>query len=199
MANSKANKALNHARIVESASVRFRQHGIDGVGVADLMKGVGMTHGGFYRHFVSRDELVAEAVECAFEEGRGVLYRVASTQQPPADAFCALVDVYLSTSHRDELATSCALTTLSGDVARSGPEARGAYTKQVETYLDQISIFLANEKGEKKRAEAIAALSLLVGSLSIARAVNDSALSDEILRTAADQAKSHFLQIKEMA
>ena len=194
LAKSQTEKANSHKRIVESASVRFRQHGIDGVGVADLMKGVGMTHGGFYRHFASRDDLVAEAVECAFEEGRGVLARVASSEQPPGEAFCKLVDGYLNKSHRDELATSCALTTLSGDVARSGPSSRSAYARQVEAYLDRISSLLATEKSGKKRADAIGALSLLVGALSMARAVSDGELSEEILRSAAEQAKRHFLE-----
>jgi TetR/AcrR family transcriptional repressor of nem operon len=192
MAKSQADKARNHANIVESASIRFRQHGIDGVGVADLMKGVGMTHGGFYRHFTSRDELVAEAVECAFEEGRDVLERVTSPEQPPAEAFRKLVDGYLNASHRDELATSCALTTLAADVARSGPAARSSYTKQVNAYLDRISTLVATEKTGEKRASAIGALSLLVGAMSMARAVSDMELSEEILRSAAEQAKRHF-------
>lgn len=193
MANSKTEKALNHARIVESASVRFRQDGIDGVGVADLMKGVGMTHGGFYRHFTSRDELVAEAVECAFVEGRDVLARVAS-QKRPADAFSALVDGYLSASHRDQLSTSCALTTLSSDVARSASAARSAYSKQVEAYVDRIATLVATEKVGERRAGAIAALSLMVGALALARATNDADLSEEILQSAATQAKRHFIE-----
>lgn len=193
MANSQTDKALNHTRIVESASVRFRQDGIGGVGVANLMKEVGMTHGGFYRHFTSRDELVAEAVECAFAEGRGVLARVASPDQPSADAFGALVDGYLSASHRDELSTSCALTTLSTDVARSGSAARSAYSKQVEAYVGRLASLVATEKVGERRAGAIAVLSLLIGALAMARATNDADLSEEILRSAAAQAKRHFI------
>ena len=183
MAKSQADKARTHAHIVKSASIRFRQHGIDGVG---------LTHGGFYRHFSSRDALVAEAVECAFEEGRDVLERVTPPEQLPAEAFRTLVDGYLNASHRDALATSCALTTLAADVARSGPAARGAYTKQVKAYLDRIATLVASEETGEKRANAIGALSLLVGALSMARAVSDTALSEEILRSAAEQAKRHF-------
>lgn len=192
MANSQAEKSLNHARILEFAAARFRQDGVNGVSVADLMKGVGMTHGGFYRHFASRDELVSEAVECAFGDGKLALDRLASIEQASAEAFDKLVDGYLNKAHRDELSTSCALTTLAGDVARSGEGTRAVYARQVETYLDRLSALMTGKEDKEKRLSAIGLLSMLVGSLSMARAVNDENLSEEILRVAAEQAKIHF-------
>src|SRR5271154_7446808 len=98
MGHSKADKADSHARIVEKAAARFRESGVEGVGVADLMKDAGLTHGGFYRHFASRDELVAEAIECALSEGGRAVAAAAKVKDRPLGT---LVDAYLSTMHRD--------------------------------------------------------------------------------------------------
>jgi len=190
MGHSRANKEQSHARIVQTASARFREAGVEGVGVADLMKDAGLTHGGFYRHFASRDELVAEAVECALSDGGRAVEAVAASKASRQTVAGALVDAYLSTAHRDGLATSCAVTTLAGDVARSNERARTAYTRQVETYLDLLANLAAEEKSKAKRAKAIAALSSLVGAVSLSRAVNDEKLSREILKAAADELKA---------
>lgn len=190
MGHSKANKEQSHARIVQTAAARFREEGIDGVGVADLMKEAGLTHGGFYRHFASRDELVAEAVENALSDGSRAVEAVAASKASRQVVAATLVDAYLSTAHRDSLATSCAVTTLAGDVARSNERARAAYTQQVNTYLDLLTNLAASEKSKGKRAKAIAALSSLVGAVSLSRAVNDEALSREILKAAADELKA---------
>ena len=98
MGHSRAEKAESHDRIVKVAATRFRENGVEGVGVADLMKDAGLTHGGFYRHFASRDELVAEAIERALGEGSQAVTAVAQAQDCPLDA---LVDGYLSIAHRD--------------------------------------------------------------------------------------------------
>lgn len=190
MGHSKANKEQSHARIVQTAAARFREEGVDGVGVSDLMKEAGLTHGGFYRHFVSRDELVAEAVESALSDGSRAVEAVAASKASRQVVAATLVDAYLSTAHRDSLATSCAVTTLAGDVARSNERARAAYTQQVNTYLDLLANLAAAEKSKGKRAKAIAALSSLVGAVSLSRAVNDEALSREILKAAADELKA---------
>lgn len=190
MGHSRANKEQSHARIVQTASARFREAGVEGVGVADLMKDAGLTHGGFYRHFASRDELVAEAVECALSDGGRAVEAVAASKASRQTVAGALVDAYLSTAHRDGLATSCAVTTLAGDVARSNERARTAYTRQVETYLALLANLAAEEKSKAKRAKAIAALSSLVGAVSLSRAVNDEKLSREILKAAADELKA---------
>lgn len=190
MGHSKANKEQSHQRIVETAAARFREEGVDGIGVADLMKEAGLTHGGFYRHFGSRDELVAEAVECALSDGGRAVEAVAASKASRQVVAARLVDAYLSTAHRDALATSCAVTTLAGDVARSNQRARTAYTQQVNNYLDLLAGLAATQPSKDKRAKAIAALSSLVGAVSLSRAVNDEALSQEILKAAADELKA---------
>src|SRR4249920_1385119 len=128
MGHSQANKDESHDRIVRTAAARFREAGVAGIGVADLMKDAGLTHGGFYRHFGSRDELVAEAVERALKDGSAAADAIANSKTA---TLATLIDGYLSLVHRDNLANSCAVTTLAGDVARSNERARLAYTQQV--------------------------------------------------------------------
>lgn len=189
MGHSKADKDESHDRIVQVAAARFRQIGVDGVGVADLMKEAGLTHGGFYRHFDSRDELVAEAIERALLDGGRVVEALAGGEKA---AFSNLVDGYLSAAHRDGLASSCAVTTLAGDVARSNDRARSAYTRQVDLYLGILTRLIAADKQKSRRMKAIAALSTLVGAVSMSRAVNDEKFSREILKAAADELKARF-------
>lgn len=189
MGHSKADKDESHDRIVQVAAARFRQIGVDGVGVAELMKDAGLTHGGFYRHFDSRDELVAEAIERALLDGGRVVEALAGSEKA---AFSNLVDGYLSAAHRDGLATSCAVTTLAGDVARSNDRARSAYTRQVDLYLGILTRLIAADKQKSRRMKAIAALSTLVGAVSMSRAVNDEKFSREILKAAADELKARF-------
>ena len=143
MGHSKAEKAESHDRIVKTAANLFRELGVDGIGLADLMQHAGLTHGGFYRHFGSRDDLVAEAVRCALADGSAAVDAVTASSR---SAFSALVDAYLSLAHRDNLASSCAVTALANDVARSGDRARSAYTAQVEHY---VALLASNDPGEQ--------------------------------------------------
>jgi TetR/AcrR family transcriptional regulator, transcriptional repressor for nem operon len=174
MGHSKADKAANHDRIVQAAAARCREAGVEGIGVADLMKDAGLTHGGFYRHFASRDDLVTEAIERALREGSRAVAAVATIKECPLNA---LVDAYLSTAHRDDVVTSCAVTTLAADVARSNDRARSAYTRQVGEYLALLTRLIAGDKQKSRRTKAIAALSTLVGAVSMARAVNGQAVA----------------------
>jgi TetR/AcrR family transcriptional regulator, transcriptional repressor for nem operon len=194
MGYSKEDKAESHERIVRAAASRFREVGVDGIGVADLMKEAGLTHGGFYRHFASREDLVAEGIERALHDGaKGAFDAEANTKLDRQALLFALVDWYLSTGHRDGLATSCAVASLAGDVSRSNDRARAAYTRQVGAYLELFVRLMAGEKPKKaKRAKAVAAWATLVGAVSMARAVNDEKLSREILKTAADELKAQL-------
>ena len=189
MGHSRASKRQHHEQIVGLAASRFREEGVDRVGVADLMHDVGLTHGGFYRHFESRDELVAEAVERALHDGGQAMARVAES---PHDPLAAVIDAYLSVAHRDGLATSCAVTTLAADVARSDPRARAAYTSQVGVYIEMLMRLLPPGLGDRRRATAITALSTLVGAVSMARAVDDESLSRELLASAASELKAQL-------
>jgi len=191
MGHSRKSKADSHDRIVRIAAARIRESGVDSVGVADLMREAGLTHGGFYRHFASREELVAEAIERALTDGgKGAVEAVAQSKLGKQELFGALVDWYLSTAHRDDLATSCAVTSLARDVAHGNDRARSAYTRQVSVYLDLFTQLLADDEQSSARAKAIGAWATMVGAVSMARAINDESLSREILQSAAREAKA---------
>jgi len=174
MGHSQDEKTRNHDRIVEIAARRIREQGTDGPGVAEIMRDAGLTHGGFYKHFGSRDELVAEAARRSYAESDRAVEEVVADAEDPRRAF---VDWYLSEAHRDDPGTGCAVVALGSDVARADETIRDAYTDQVRRYLDHLEALL--DAG----ADTVA-LSTLVGALTLARAVNDPELSARILRDA---------------
>lgn len=180
MGHSQKDKEKNHAEIVEVAAQKMRESGTEGPGVAEIMKAAGLTHGGFYKHFDSRDDLVAEAVEEAVAQSREGF---TSITEGAADPLAAFVDWYLSPGHRDDPGSGCAVVALGADAARADERVRATYTGQVERYIAQMEELLGGE-GEDVRRRAIAAVSEMVGALLIARAVDDEDLSEEILAAA---------------
>jgi TetR/AcrR family transcriptional regulator, transcriptional repressor for nem operon len=179
MGSSQADKAASHERIVTTASGRMRRDGIDSVSVAELMNEAGLTHGGFYRHFDSRDELVAEAIAAALTQGSARIQAAAKLGGP--EALAAIIDGYLSRLHRDKPETGCAVAALPTEIARTDPRARAAYSRQVRTYIE----LLAELTPARDVDEGHLILAALVGALLLARAVEDRGLSDEILERAA--------------
>lgn len=181
MGHSKQEKIDNHNRVVNAAAAQLRAAGLDGPGVAELMEAAGLTHGGFYRHFASRDELVAEAVEHMKDQFEQRLPVVAG------QGLARLIDDYLSVAHRDAPATGCAVVAIGGDIARSSDRSRSAYTQQVQLYLSLIGEMIDAQPGHRgipaARAQAMVTLSTLVGAMLIARATNDDDLSRELLDT----------------
>ena len=176
MGHSQADKAETHERIVRRASKRFREAGLDGIGVADLMKEAGMTVGGFYKHFPSRADLVIEALQAAFAEREAHIEK----RRP---SFAELTDAYLGLDHRDNPGVGCAVGALLGDAARSSERIRAVYTEQVNRDIGNMASRLDSKEPSAKRAQAIFAFSALVGALGLARAVSDEAFSLEILET----------------
>jgi TetR/AcrR family transcriptional regulator, transcriptional repressor for nem operon len=176
MGHSQEEKAKTHQRIVEIAARRIRESGTDGPGVAEIMSEAGLTHGGFYKHFGSRDDLVAEAVDAAIEQGRE---RLDARTDGAADPLAAFLDGYLSTDHRDDPGSGCTVVALGADVARSPDGVRAAYRGQVQRYIAEMEELLGG--GEEARRRAIAAVTSMVGAVLISRAVDDETLSDEIL------------------
>ena len=168
--------AENRERIVATAARLFREKGFDGVGVDAIMQGVGLTHGGFYRHFRSKDDLAAEAVAyglAASAEKQAVLASVDD-----------LVAAYLSPAHRDNRGGGCVMAALGGDMARQGIAVRRKLTSHVRGQLDRLADWLVGGSAAARRQQAIATLAGLVGAMVLARAVDDRALSDEILAAA---------------
>ena len=185
MGYSRADKAKHHERIVEIASARIRESGTAAPGVAEIMQAAGLTHGGFYKHFDSRDDLVAEAVDRTFADGEQAIESITEDADDPLGAF---VDWYASAEHRDDPASGCGVVTLGADVPRGEDRVRTAYREQVERYLGHLERLLGG--GADARARATVALSTLVGAVLVARAIDDPALLDEILRNVRDAVKS---------
>jgi len=180
MGHSQIDKEKNHQRIVDVAARKIRESGIDGPGVAEIMKEAGLTHGGFYKHFGSRDDLVAEAVEAAIEQGQSDL---SAAVEGAADPLAAFLEEYVSEKHRDHPGSGCSIVALGADAARADPRVRAAYRAQVEKYIAHMEGLLGDgedDAGDARR-EAIAAVTSMVGAVLIARAIDDPALSEEIL------------------
>jgi TetR/AcrR family transcriptional repressor of nem operon len=177
--SSQADKAANHDRIVDIAATRMRRSGINGFGVAEVMKEAGMTHGGFYRHFTSREELVGAAVERALALGSARTRDAA--EAGGRGAFEAIVDDYLSDSHRSHPEAGCAVAGLAQDVSRAEDRTRSAYGHQVEQYLELFAGLTPSSDAAADRRRACLVLSALVGAIAMARAVGDEAFSDVIL------------------
>jgi TetR/AcrR family transcriptional regulator, transcriptional repressor for nem operon len=187
MGHSRAEKAKTHKRIVSIASKKFREKGLAGVGIAELMKEAGLTVGGFYKHFDSRDDLVAEAVSSAFG---GWKRRVdAAASGGPSVSPARLIDDYLNATHRDDPGTGCAFSALAPEIARSGKRTRALTTEQVRNDIQLIAGLIPARDAHTVRSQAILTFSALVGAMSLARAVSDKALSHEILKTVAELLK----------
>jgi len=186
MGHSKTEKDRTHKRIVAIASKRFRESGLAGIGIADLMKEAGLTVGGFYKHFNSRDDLVAEAVGSAFGTWKRQL-DAAATDGPPLSS-AKLIDDYLNEVHRDNPGSGCAFSALAPEIARTGKRIRSLATEQIRNDIDLLAGLLGGSDGKGNaaaRSKAILVFSALVGAMVLARAVSDEPLSREILKSVA--------------
>jgi TetR/AcrR family transcriptional regulator, transcriptional repressor for nem operon len=186
MRHSKAEKEKTHKRIVSMASRRFREEGLAGIGIADLMKEAGLTVGGFYKHFSSRDALVAEAVGLALELWKRQVDAAASGGPPVT--YESLVDQYLSETHRNHPGAGCPVGALAGDLARSDKRTRAIVSRRIRGNIELLATLIrsTNKLDEgSARSQAILTYCALVGAISMARAVSDDELSREILKTAA--------------
>jgi TetR/AcrR family transcriptional repressor of nem operon len=166
------------SRIVEMASYGLLQEGADGMSVADLMKLVGRTHGGFYLHFESRDALVIEAFALAMD--RTISRWLKLTKGKPV-GIDAIVESYLSQHHRDKPARGCALPALGTDIARSSPDARRILAKKLEEMIDVLARLLPRESAKEAQQAAMGVIATMMGSIVLARAVGDKILSDNLL------------------
>ena len=190
MGTSQAAKAASHDRILEIAAARIRRDGIDRLAVAEIMKEAGLTHGGFYRHFDSREHLVAEATQRALSQGSA--WTIASAKLGGQRGYTGLVDGYLSTWHRDHPESGCGVAGIAADAARADGPERGSYTRQVKVCLAVLADLIGNPDGQAAEREAVLTLSALVGAISMARAVDDPNLSQQILTNAATALKERI-------
>lgn len=179
---SRQKAAENRQRIIDTASALFRAKGFDGIGVADIMKAADLTHGGFYGHFASKDDLVAQASRQAMARAADNWGKVVASA--PGNPYAALLDHYLSPRHRDDPGRGCAFAALSGEAARYGKPVRAAFAEGLGPLIDVLTNAIPGRSKALRRRKAVAAVAELVGALILARAVNDVSLSNEILEAA---------------
>ncbi|MEC0208348.1 TetR/AcrR family transcriptional regulator [Paenibacillus ehimensis] len=175
MPYTKKHKMNIRHKILQSASQAFRASGIKAVSVPQIMSGAGLTHGGFYAHFDSKEQLVAEACKSAMED---TVARLGSVAEQTADGqkLTAVIESYLSATHRDSAEQGCIMPALAGEIARSSEDIREVFTDEVSRFLSFVSGLVGQDEDK-----SIALTATMVGSILLARSINDPELSDKIL------------------
>jgi TetR/AcrR family transcriptional repressor of nem operon len=180
MRYSREHKLETHARIVKKASVRLREKGAHGIGVADLMKDAGLTHGGFYAHFDSREALVIEAFTHAMDRGTE-RWRKLAEATPPDRRLKTIVESYLTPLHRDDPGHGCAIPTLGAEIARESPRTRKAFAARLEQMIDMLAEQIPDLPRKAARKRAMATIATMMGTLVLARVAGSGEFSGEIL------------------
>jgi TetR/AcrR family transcriptional repressor of nem operon len=175
--HSQADKAQSRQRILDAAALQLRELGLSGVSIGDLMKSAKLTHGGFYGHFSSRDDLIAEALEKALRDGEESSIR--SSKGPRT--LKSFLNSYLSKTHRDNPGTGCAIAALAGDVARADIRSRSIMSDRLGKYIDNIKD-IADEDDANDFAMAV--MSMIVGAMTLSRVTKDEGTSDKLLLAA---------------
>ena len=179
MRRSRAYKALTHSKILAIAAKRFRERGLDGVGLAELMKEAGSSVGGFYKHFNSREELVIESLAEAF--------KFLDRMELKSKDLPAFLEAFLAEQHYANPGAGCALTALVSDMSHASGAVRTVYTQRVKQMLGYFTERLTPEDDKSRRARAILLFCAATGGLAISRAVNDPSLTNEILESLREQ------------
>jgi TetR/AcrR family transcriptional repressor of nem operon len=173
-------KDITHERIIEAAARAIRRSGYDGTSVADIMKEAGLTHGGFYAHFASREAMLAEAADRAGAEAVAASTRIAATA-PPQQALQRLVRAYLSKEHVRSVETGCPVAALGSEMPRQAPEVRRAATRGIKEMIDVVARQSPDWGQPGAHERALVTVTTMVGALVLARAVDDVRLSDALL------------------
>ena len=179
-------KEATHERIVEAAARAIRRTGYDGTGVADIMKGAGLTHGGFYAHFASREAMLAEAADRAGSESVAMMERIGATA-PPSRALQAMMEAYLSKAHVEGVETGCAAAALGSEMPRQAPQVRRAATRRIKEMIDLVARQSPDWGQPGAHERALVTVATAVGALVLARAVDDQKLSDALREAALNQ------------
>ncbi len=182
---SRTQAAENRETVINVASRLFREHGFDGIGLKDLMKGAGLTQGAFYKQFASKEDLAAQASRRAWESAFNRWS--AATAAKPEDPIGAVMAFYLSMGHREEKMDGCPLVALGSDAARQGSEVKASFEAGIKALLEVLDRSIAQTNGSEPEGEAMAVLSLMVGALTLSRIVNDPDLAQAFLDAAAKQ------------
>ena len=187
---SKETVGQNRERVIATAARLFRERGIDGIGLVELMKAAGLTPGGFYRQFKSKDDLVLQAVKRAYHDmSEDLARRIAASDDP----LQTLVRHYVSDYHRDDPGQGCSLAAMAADAARhDDPALRQCFGTIVRNYIGLLTKLVPGHSAKAKRSAAITSLAEMIGSVILSRVVPDPALSGEIIDTVSnDLVKRH--------
>jgi TetR/AcrR family transcriptional regulator, transcriptional repressor for nem operon len=195
MRYSREHKQETHARIVRKASVRLREKGAHGVGVADLMKDAGLTHGGFYAHFDSRDALVIEAFVYAMDRSLERWRKVAD-DMPAEKRLTTIIETYLAPTHRDDPGHGCALTTLGAEMARESPKTRKAFAAKMEQLIELIADQIQDVPRKAARKQATGLLATMMGTLVLSRVAGSGEFADEVLQAGREAALARAATLK---
>jgi TetR/AcrR family transcriptional regulator, transcriptional repressor for nem operon len=198
MRYSREHKQETHARIVRKASIRLREKGAHGIGVADLMKEAGLTHGGFYAHFDSRDALVVEAFAYAMDRSLEH-WRKLTGEIAPEKRLAMIIDTYLTPTHRDDPGHGCAITSLGAEIARESPKTRRAFALKMEQLIDLIADQIQEMPRKAARKQATSLLATMMGTLVLSRIAGSGELSDEVLQAGKEAALARAAALKAAA
>ncbi|MGH6751962.1 MAG: TetR/AcrR family transcriptional regulator [Pseudoxanthomonas sp.] len=176
-------KEATHERIVQTAARAIRRSGYGGTSVADIMKEAGLTHGGFYAHFPSREAMLAEAADRAGAEAVALSAQVAAAA-PPEQALQALLSAYLSKMHLEGVETGCPVAALGSEMPRQPPEVRRAATRRIKEMIDVVARQSPDWGQPGAHEHALVTVATMVGALLLARAVDDPKLTDALLAAA---------------
>jgi AcrR family transcriptional regulator len=183
MKRAAKSKEATHDRIVAAAARAIRRSGYNGTGVADIMKDAGLTHGGFYAHFPSREAMLAEAADRAGSESVTMMERIAAGT-PPQQALPAMMQAYLSKEHLEEIENGCAVAALGSEMPRQAPEVRRAATRRIKEMVDLVARQSPDWGQPGAHDRALFTIATMVGALVLARAVDEPGLSDELREAA---------------
>lgn len=183
---SRAQAEENRETVINVASRLFREHGFNGIGLKDLMKGAGLTQGAFYKQFSSKDDLAAQASRRAMESATRRWLTAAAASSDPLEA---VMEFYLSTGHRGEKADGCPLVALGADAARQSDEVRRPFEDGIRAHFEVLDELMHESKSSNPSGKAMAILSIMVGAVTLSRLVEEESLSQDILDTAAGEVR----------
>jgi TetR/AcrR family transcriptional regulator, transcriptional repressor for nem operon len=177
----------NRQTVITVASRLFREHGFDGIGLKDLMKGAGLTQGAFYKQFASKEDLAAQASSRALESVSSRWSEAIAAS--PDDPLGAVIAFYLSMDHREEKMDGCPVAALGSDAARQSSDVKASFETGIKAYLETLGRMIGRADGEETDGKAMAVLSTMVGALILSRVVNDPDLAQAFLDAGAQQVR----------
>ncbi len=175
-----SHKEETRKKVVKAAAAAVRAKGPDGVGVAEIMKEVGLTHGGFYAHFPSKEALVAAAIGEAFDQGRRRFGRITG-DKAGLDAFAVFLDSYVSMDHRAYPERGCPIATIASDLPRQGPAVREVFDAGVTGLINRVAAWLPGEDAQERQGLAGSLVAEMAGAVSLSRAVSDETMARRFL------------------